>query len=275
MAFFRKLTIFFLTIISLLSFNSTEAKVSKLQIKTVTYTSDLQADLFSAPSKKQIPAIILVHGGYWSAGNREELSDFATKLANNGYLAMTIDYHLLPEYKQQVQTEDVTKAIWWLRENSEALGVNPAKIGVVGISAGGYLVAWAATHDKYNYTGLSSRPDAAVILGGPWDLSNEAVKGVSQDSVKLVELFCAGEDRKQVSPQYLISSSVPPVLLIHDNVDKIVPVSQSINAYKKLKAEHCKCKLIVTRKDGHFFPNTLSYFSAMNKSIRFLNKVLK
>lgn len=275
MKFFKKSIILFLSLLVLSSFNCSEAKESKLQIQTVLYTSDLQADVFNVPSKKPLPAVILVHGGYWSHGSRQELSDFAAKLAHKDYFAMTIDYHLLPKYTQSVQTEDITKAIWWLRENSKRLGVNPSKIGVVGISAGGYLAAWSATHDIRNVNGIHSRPDAAVSICGPWNLSHEAEKEVSQDSVKLIELFCAGEDRKLVSPQYSISSSVPPVLLIHGEADTIVPLSQSLNAYKKLKQEHCNCRLAIVPKDGHFFPATPSYFNAMDKSIKFLDKVLK
>lgn len=275
MPLFRKLIILLVAILLLPQSNCTYAKEPKLQIQTITYTSDLQADLFSKVSKKQVPAVILIHGGYWSRGNRKELSDFATKLANNGYFAMTIDYHLLPKYKQVTQVEDVTKAIWWLRENSKRLGVDSSKIGVVGISSGGYLVAWAATHDKIDINGTHSRPNAVVSLCGPWDLSPIAEKEISPNSIKLIELFCDEEDRKLASPQYVISSSVPPILLIHGSEDKIVPVSQSINAYKQLKSEHCNCKLVIVDKDDHIFPNTPSYFNAMNKSIKFLNKVLK
>lgn len=132
----------------------------KLRIQTLPYSSELQSDLFSTISKKQVPAVILIHGGYWSIGNRKELSDFATKLANNGFLAMTIDYHLLPQYRQPTQTNDITNAIWWLRENSKKFGINPNKIGVVGISAGGYLAAWAGTHDEINSNGTHSCPNS-------------------------------------------------------------------------------------------------------------------
>lgn len=275
MRIFKKLILFVLIVIALFSSDVSEAKEPKLQIQTIDYTTGLQADLFSPSSKKQIPAVILVHGGYWSHGSRKELSDFAAKLAKNGYLAMTIDYHLLPQYKQSTQTEDITKAIWWLRENSEKLNINPSKIGVVGISAGGYLAAWAATHDELNSKGMHSRPNAVVSLCGPWNLSHEAEKEVSEDSVKLIELFCDEKNREEVSPQFSISSSVPPTLLIHGASDKIVPLSQSLNAYKFLKSNHCNCKLIVVNKDEHIFPNTPSYFKSMDKSIKFLNKILK
>lgn len=275
MNIFKKLILFVLIFIALFSSDFSEAKEQKLHIQTIDYTTGLQADLFNTPSKKRTPAVILVHGGYWSQGSRKELSDFATKLAKNGYLAMTIDYHLLPQYKQSTQTEDITKAIWWLRENSERLNVNPAKIGVIGISAGGYLAAWAATHDKTNPKDIHSRPNAVVSLCGPWNLSHEAEKEVSQDSVKLIELFCDGKNREEASPQFSISTSVPPILLIHGGSDTIVPISQSINAYKQLKSNHCSCKLIVVDKDEHIFPNTPSYFKSMDKSIKFLDKVLK
>lgn len=255
--------------------NFSATQESKLQIQTVNYTPDLQADLFSIPSSKKLPAVILIHGGYWSAGSRKELSDYAAKLANNGYLAMTVDYHLLPKYKQSTQTEDATKAIWWLRENCDKLGIDPTKIGVVGVSAGGYLAAWTATHDEYNSNGVHSHPNAVVSLCAPWDLSNEAEKEISKASVKLIDSFCAGKDRKIASPQYAITSSVPPVLLIHGDADKVVPVSQSINAYKQLRANNCNSELIILPDSNHISPNTQSSFIAMDKSIEFLNKVLK
>lgn len=255
--------------------NFSAIKESKLQVQTVNYTTDLQADLFSIPSSKKLPAVILIHGGFWSAGNRKELSDLAAKLANNGYLAMTIDYHLLPKYKQPTQTEDATKAIWWLRENSEKLGINPEKIGVVGVSAGGYLAAWTATHDKDSPNGIHSRPNAVVSVCGPWNLSQEVEKEISKGAAKLVKKFCEGEDRKLASPQYSITSSVPPVLLVHGDADKIVPVSQSINAYKQLQAQHCNSELVILPDANHISPNTQSSFIAMDKSMEFLDKILK
>lgn len=255
--------------------NFSATKESKLQIQTVNFTPDLQADLFSIPSSKKLPAVILIHGGFWSAGNRKELSEFAAKLANKGYLAMTIDYHLLPKYKQPTQTEDATKAIWWLRENSEKLGINPEKIGVVGVSAGGYLAAWTATHDKSNQNGVHSRPNAVITLCGPWNLSQEVEKEISHNAVKLVKTFCEGEDRKLASPQYSITSSVPPVLLVHGDADKIVPVSQSINAYKQLQAQHCNSELVILPKANHISQNSPSYSDVMAKSIEFLDKNLK
>lgn len=254
--------------------NIAEAKESQLKPQTVSYESGLQADLFKLHKKKTVPAVILIHGGYWQAGKRYELNDFANKLAKKGFLAMTIDYHLLPKYNQTVQTDDITNAIWWLRENSKTLGVDPSRIGVVGISSGGYLAAWASTHDKCNINGTHSRPNAMVSLYGPWDLTDSGIKEVPE-SIPLVEKFCAGQDRKNASPLYSITYPMPPVLLIHGDADKIVPFSQSVNACKQIRLVHGKCKFIIVHNDGHCFVNTPSYFNAMNHSIKFLSQTLK
>lgn len=273
-ALFKNIILFLIINIIFLQFNAADAKPVELHSQTITYATDLQADLFKIPAKKLVPAVILIHGGYWSAGNRTELSDFASKLAQNGFLAMTIDYHLLPKYSQAKQTGDITDAMWWLRENSEKLGVDSSRIGVVGISSGAYLAAWAITHDKCNSNGTHSRPNAMVSLYGPWDLTNSGINEVPE-SVPLVEQFCAGQDRNVLSPLYSISYPMPPVLLIHGDADKIVPMSQSINAYKQIKSVHGKCKLIIVHNDGHCFPNTYSYFSAMTHSVKFLSHILK
>lgn len=272
---FKKILILFFAVITLLNCDFAQASVPKIQANTVTYAPELQADLFKMSAKKQVPAVILIHGGYWSTGNRQDLSDFAMKLAQNGFLAMTVDYHLLPNFSQKTQTNDIINAIWWLRENASQLGINPEKIGVVGISAGGYLAAWAATHDEVNSKGIKSHVNAIVSLYGPWDLTDDAAKEVSPDTIKLIEQFCAEQNRKTASPLYAISYPMPPVLVIHGDADKIVPVNQSINAYKQLKSVNCKCKFVLVHNDGHCFPNTQSYFNAMNMSIKFLNKVLK
>lgn len=271
----KRLLILFFSVITLLNCNFVVESAPKIEANTVTYAPELQADMFKLTTKRQIPAVILIHGGYWSTGNRQDLSDFAMKLAQNGFLAMTVDYHLLPKFSQKTQTNDITNAIWWLRENSKELGINPEKIGVVGISAGGYLAAWAGTHDEINSKGTHSRVNAIVSLYGPWDLTEDAAKDISPDSIKLIEQFCAEQNHKTASPLYAISYPMPPVLVIHGDADKIVPVTQSINAYKQLKSVNCKCKFILVHNDGHCFPNTQSYFNAMNMSVKFLNKVLK
>lgn len=272
---YKKILAFILVTISLSFHSFSESKEINIQIKTVNYADGLQADLFKISSKKLAPAVILIHGGYWCGGTRKDLSDFATKLAKNGYVAMNVDYHILPQYNQKFQTTDITDAIWWLRGNSKKLGINPSKIAVVGISSGAYLAAWAATHDKINSKKIHSRPNAVVSLYGPWNLTDEAEKGICQESVKLVKQFCAGEDRKTASPLYSISPATPPVLLVHGSADTIVPASQSIEAYEKLKSQHCKCKLVIEPDVGHCCPNTESYFNAIKISINFLNNNLK
>ncbi len=277
MRLIRRLLICFFIFTVFFQFDIVEAKESKLRIETVSYSADLQADLFSMPSVKKVPAVILVHGGYWLHGDRKEMSDFATKLVQNGFLVMSIDYHLLPKYSQQSQTKDIINAICWLKANSKNLGINPNKIGVVGVSAGGYLAAWAATHDEV-INGVHSLPNAVVSLYGPWDLTKEAEKELSSESTQLVEVvekFCAGQNRKTLSPIFAISKNTPPVLLVHGDEDKIVPVSQSVKAYEKLKENDCKCKLVIVPNFGHCSLNTKSSFQAIDISTEFLNKVLK
>lgn len=270
----KNLILFLVVTIICTQLNAANAKMIEVKPQTITYATGLQADIFELPTKKCKPAVILVHGGYWTGGNRYELSDFATKLAQNGFLAMTIDYRLLPKYSQTAQTEDVTNAIWWLRENSNKLGVNPNRIGIAGISSGGYLAAWAITHDQCNSKGTHSRPNAMVDLYGPWDLTIEAQKEVPQ-SIQLIESFCAGQNRESVSPLYSISNKMPPILIIHGDADKVVPISQSLNAYKQLKSAHNKCELIIVHNDGHCYVNTPSYFNAVDNSVKFFNHVLK
>lgn len=270
-----KKIIFYVFLILLFSFSaSAEAQDINLNPQTVTYSHELQADLYRFTNKKNIPAVILVHGGYWSKGSRRELAGFAKKFADKGFLAMTIDYRLLPNYKQEEQTSDVIEALWWLRQNGKALGVDSSKVGIVGLSAGGYLAAWASTHDMVNSNGVHSLPNAVVTFYAPWDLTKKAVEEVSENE-PLVAEFCAGRDRELISPFFAVSSNIPPILFIHGDVDTLVPVSQSIKAYNKVKSVHGKGKLIIIHNDGHCFTCGNNYEKAMDYSVRFLEKTLK
>src|SRR5207249_346098 len=85
------------------------------------------------------PAVICIHGGGFRAGKREGYDGLCLRLAQNGYVAMTVSYRLAPKYRFPAAVHDVKAAVRWARANAGKYHLDPARIGVTGGSAGGHL----------------------------------------------------------------------------------------------------------------------------------------
>jgi len=85
------------------------------------------------------PAIVCIHGGGFRAGNREHHDGLCIALAQRGYVAVTPTYRLAPQYQFPAAMHDVKSVVRWLRANAGKYGIDPARIGATGDSAGGHL----------------------------------------------------------------------------------------------------------------------------------------
>src|SRR5262249_30189163 len=85
------------------------------------------------------PAVVCIHGGGFRAGKRESYDSLCLKLAQHGYVAMTVTYRLAPKFPFPAAVHDVKAAVRWARANAAKYHVDPARIGVTGGSAGGHL----------------------------------------------------------------------------------------------------------------------------------------
>src|SRR3954470_15563439 len=88
---------------------------------------------------EKLPAVLCIHGGGFRAGNRKGWDAFCKKLAERGYVAITVDYRLAPKYQFPAAIYDVKAAVQWLRTNADKYHIDPDRIGTVGDSAGGHL----------------------------------------------------------------------------------------------------------------------------------------
>ena len=98
---------------------------------------DLKLDL-ARPKKADhaLPCILVIHGGGWGAGNKEQHDDITWLLARRGYVAATVGYRLAPAHPFPAQVEDVKCAVRFLRANAGKYGIDPDRFGAVGFSAG-------------------------------------------------------------------------------------------------------------------------------------------
>jgi len=125
------------------------------------------ADIYVPTGRGPYPAVVFVHGGGWSAGSprMEDNVKMLSSLAARGYVVMGINYRFHGEAKFPAQIRDTKAAIRWLRSNAEAYGVDRARVGVWGASAGGYLAALAGT--SCGVAALDPLPTPPPRAGGP------------------------------------------------------------------------------------------------------------
>lgn len=217
------------------------------------------------------PAIVLIHGGGWSGGNRAGFHGLAIEAAKRGYVTVTISYRLtkpdpatkLGTVPFPAQINDCKCAIRWLRANAEKYQVDKDRIAVGGGSAGGHLSLLVGLTDASHklegdggHADQSSRVHAVVNIFGPTDMAEcwktspgaqQFIRGLVGDPEKNAEAF------KAASPVTYVSKEDPPVLTLHGDKDTLVPPSQAKLLDEKMKSVGAKHDLLIIEGAGHGF----------------------
>src|SRR4029077_5650098 len=102
------------------------------------------------PGSAKIPCIVVIHGGGWGTGDKTRFAAIAARLAEQGFAAACIGYRLLPEVEFPAPVVDCKAAVRWVRANAAQHGIDPDRIGAIGGSAGGHLVAMLGTSASVN-----------------------------------------------------------------------------------------------------------------------------
>ena len=109
-------------------------------------SSQLKLDAFVPKSPKPVPAVILVHGGGWEAGDKVTyVTPLFEPLARAGLAWFSINYRLTPDAAHQEQLADLRAAIQFVRAEHARFNIDPARIVLVGESASGQMAAQIAT----------------------------------------------------------------------------------------------------------------------------------
>ena len=104
------------------------------------------ADVAYPEVRKSIPAILYVHGGRWTSGERiGRLQLYVEDWAKAGYFAMTIDYRLAGTSPAPAGYQDLLTAIRWIHAHADKYSIDPNRIYIVGNSSGGHVVSLAGT----------------------------------------------------------------------------------------------------------------------------------
>ena len=127
----------------------------------------LTVDLYPPAGDGPHPGLLFIHGGSWVAGSPLTHDKLAKRLADRGYFVVSVDYALAPEHRHPEGLDDCVLAADWLAAEARGLGIDPARLAIMGDSAGGNLAA-ATLHRLLQRDG-STAFRAAVLPYGVYD----------------------------------------------------------------------------------------------------------
>ncbi|WP_163410271.1 alpha/beta hydrolase [Flavobacterium ajazii] len=190
---------------------------------------------FSKNEKKTQTAIIIIHGGGWRSGSRQQHHQLAQKLASLGYVCFTPEYRLSTEALFPAAVYDLKAAIRWVRENAKQYNVNPDQIVSLGFSAGGELAAFMGTTGNMPLfegvvTNSNSKSQVNAVVDIDGTLSFVHPESGEGDESKKVSAgkYWSGYSRKEnpvlweaASPLSYVSANTPPTLFINSSVARM------------------------------------------------------
>ncbi len=216
-------------------------------------TTGLKAHVFvpaSTAKAKSRAAIILLHGGGWNAGSPEWMYDDAKHYAGMGIVAVAGEYRLSDQktITPLDAMSDVRDLIRWVRQNSADLRVNPHRIAVYGVSAGGHLAASAAVFPHAEESEISSVPNALILL-------SPAVSLMGDNWPRMLLLDRASV--KDISPADNISKALPPVAVFEGDADTETPPHGVQRFCDEAKKAGGVCEIHLYPHVGHILTRNL------------------
>jgi acetyl esterase/lipase len=213
----------------------------------------LALDVYRPPAASgPVPAVIVIHGGGWSSGDKGETPQQSERLAAQGYAVFDIQYRLAPQPNWQSAVGDVKCAIGWVKQHARDAGieVDPDRVTLLGRSAGGHLAllaAYAPTDPALppSCPAADTRVESVIAFYAPtdmaWGYEHPTNPSVYASSQKLRGFLggppsTAAEAYQTCTIGNHVTAKVPRTLLIHGNQDQFVSPAHVHFLAPKLKA---------------------------------------
>lgn len=228
------------------------------------WPAPLMADLYRPAGGGPVPVVLVIHGGGWRSGARDDgyVRRICRYLAGHGLAALSVSYRLAPDARFPAQLDDLAEAVAWLRREGPGLGLDTRAIGVWGYSAGAHLASLMSMQPQ-------ALPVAAVVAGGTpadlrlWPDSPMVLGLLGQRLEQAPGLWAAASPASRAGP------GTPPHFLYHGRLDRLVGHDQATRLQQALQAAGVPVQLRTHWLQGHVLAAILPG-STLRDATRFL-----
>lgn len=235
----------------------------------------LTLDVFQPANSNRAAIILMISGGWFSAHEAINVNVIRPYL-DRGYTVFTVVHGSQPRFIITEIEQDIHRAVRFIRHNASRFGVDPDRFGISGGSAGGHLSLMMGTkggpgdpNAKDPVDRASSAVQCVACFFPPTDFLNYGEPGEDAVGVGTLQAFKAAfgpraetaEERqvlgREISPIYFIRSNQPPVLIVHGDADKLVPIYQAESFVKRHQDAGNQARLVVREGKAHGWPDML------------------
>ena len=207
------------------------------------YTSSCELYIFKAnPEKSCGVAVVICPGGAYSKLGFD--IPLAKWYASQGVTAALLKYRL-PNSHKEAMLEDSAGAVRYLRTRTD-LGIDPAKVGISGNSAGGHLAAWTS-----NIMADEEKPAFAVLHYPAIDRVSPYYIKSKENNTNILGADFTLQEATDISAQNMVSRTTPPTLIMLCDDDIVVPPTSPVAYYEALIRYGVKASIHIFPKGGH------------------------
>jgi acetyl esterase/lipase len=262
-----------------------EVKTENDVVYTRAGDTDLKIDLARpAEGDGPFPAVLVIHGGGWRAGDKSGHRGLIAEFARKGYVAASPQYRFAPKDRFPAQVHDVKAAVRWLKAHAKELKLDPDRIGAMGFSAGGHLsmmLGVTGPDDGLEGDASDDAPNtkirAVVNYFGPTDFNATDIPEATQPIIKE---FLGGTPREKpeaatkASPLTFVSRGDAPILTFQGTKDPLVPHSQATKLANAMTAAGVPGRVDLLVGAGHGWGGD-DLKRTMAETFAFFDKYLK
>jgi acetyl esterase len=222
---------------------------------------ELRMDIAVPEGAGPFPAVVCLHGGGWSMGSKKSFHPALREFVAQGMVAATAQYRLAPAVRFPAQLDDVRAAVRFLRAHAAEWKIDPARVSLLGASAGGHLALLAA----FRQAGGPDAVEKVISISGPTDLRDWRMgpgpeenlrKTVGKSGSDLLADLLGESDRSApiyatASPVAQVRPGLPPVLLFHWKDDQAVAAEQAARLAARLAKAGVPCQAVWFEGRGH------------------------